>query len=154
MLAAVVFWLYWPALQLGFSRYDDLNYFAQNPHVQAGLGWDGMLWAFRSVVVSNWHPLTMLSFMLDATIAGTLDPSVPHFTNILLHAINSVLLFLLLQHLTGAKWRSWFVAGLFAVHPLNVESVVLDFRAKERPEHRLLVADDFRLCAIRKEVRS
>jgi tetratricopeptide (TPR) repeat protein len=124
MLAAAVFWLYWPALRFGFSRYDDLNYFAQNPHVQAGLGWDGLWWAFRSVVVSNWHPLTMLSFMLDATIAGTLDPSVPHFTNILLHAINSVLLFLLLQFLTDAKWRSLFVAGLFALHPLNVESVV------------------------------
>ena len=124
MLAAVVFWLYWPAIGLGFSRYDDLNYFAHNPHVQAGLGWDGLLWAFRSVVVSNWHPLTMLSFMLDATIAGLPDPSVPHFTNILLHAINSVLLFLLLQSLTGAKWRSLFAAGLFALHPLNVESVV------------------------------
>ncbi len=121
MLAAVVFWLYWPAIGLGFSRYDDLNYFAHNPHVQAGLGWDGLLWAFRSVVVSNWHPLTMLSFMLDATIAGLPDPSVPHFTNILLHAINSVLLFLLLQSLTGAKWRSLFAAGLFALHPLNVE---------------------------------
>ncbi len=124
LLATVVFWLYWPAIRLGFSRYDDLNYFAQNQHVQAGLGWDGLLWAFRSVVVGNWHPLTMLSFMLDATIAGMPDPSVPHFTNILLHAINSVLLFLLLQYLTGAKWRSLFVAGLFALHPLNVESVV------------------------------
>jgi hypothetical protein len=76
------------------------------------------------VVVGNWHPLTLLSLMLDATLTGTLDPSVPHFTNILLHAINSVLLFLLLQHLTGARWRSLFVAGLFALHPLNVESVV------------------------------
>jgi tetratricopeptide (TPR) repeat protein len=123
MLAVAVFWLYSPAIRFGFTRYDDLNYFAQNPQVQAGLGWDGMLWAFRSVVVSNWHPLTMLSLMLDATMAGTLDPSVPHFTNILLHAINSVLLFLLLQYLTGAKWRSLFVAGLFALHPLNVESV-------------------------------
>ena len=86
------------------------------------MGWNGV--AFRSVVVGNWHPLTLLSLMLDATAAGTLDPSVPHFTNLLLHAINSVLLFLLLQHLTGARWRSLFVAGLFALHPLNVESVV------------------------------
>ena len=124
MLAAVVFWLYSPAIRFGFSSYDDPGYFARNPHVQAGLGWDGMVWAFRSVVVGNWHPLTLLSLMLDATAAGTLDPSVPHFTNILLHAINSVLLFLLLQYLTGARWRSLFVAGLFALHPLNVESVV------------------------------
>ena len=124
MLAVVVFWLYSPAIRFGFSSYDDPGYFARNPHVQAGLGWDGMVWAFRSVVVCNWHPLTMLSLMLDATLAGTLDPSVPHFTNLLLHAINSVLLFLLLQHLTGARWRSLFVAGLFALHPLNVESVV------------------------------
>jgi len=123
-LAVVIFWLYSPAIRFGFTSFDDLGYFAQNPHVQAGLGWDGMLWAFSSVVVGNWHPLTMLSLMLDATMAGTLDPSIPHFTNILLHAINSVLLFLLLQYLTGAKWRSLFVAGLFALHPLNVESVV------------------------------
>lgn len=124
MLAMVVFWLYSPAIRFGFSGYDDPGYFSRNPHVQAGLGWDGMVWAFRSVVVGNWHPLTLLSLMLDATVAGTLDPSVPHFTNILLHATNSILLFLLLQHLTGARWRSLFVAGLFALHPLNVESVV------------------------------
>ena len=124
MLVMVVFWLYSPAIRFGFSSYDDPGYFARNPHVQAGLGWDGMVWAFRSVVVGNWHPLTLLSLMLDATLAGTPDPSVPHFTNILLHAINSVLLFLLLQYLTGARWRSLFVAGLFALHPLNVESVV------------------------------
>ena len=124
MLAVAVFWLYSPAIRFGFTHYDDMKYFAQNPHVQSGLGWNGALWAFHSVVLSNWHPLTMLSLMLDATMAGTLDPSVPHFTNILLHAINSVLLFLLLQYLTGAKWRSLFAAGLFALHPLNVESVV------------------------------
>ena len=124
MLATAVFWLYSPAIQFGFTRYDDLDYFAKNPHVQAGLGWDGLGWAFRSVVVSNWHPMTLLSFMLDATMASSLDASFPHFTNILLHAINSCLLFLLLRYLTGAKWRSLFVAGLFALHPLNVESVV------------------------------
>ena len=124
MLAAAVFWLYWPAVRFGFTSYDDLDYYAQNQQVQAGLGWDGIIWAFHSVVTSNWHPLTMLSLMLDATLAGTSDPSVPHFMNILLHAINSVLLFLLLQYLTGARWRPLFVAGLFALHPLNVESVV------------------------------
>jgi tetratricopeptide (TPR) repeat protein len=124
MLAAAIFWLYSPALRFGFTCYDDLNYFVQNQHVQAGLGWDGMVWAFRSEATSNWHPLTWLSLMLDATMAGTLDPTVPHFTNILLHAVDGVLLFLLLQYLTGAKWRSLVAAGLFALHPLNVESVV------------------------------
>jgi hypothetical protein len=124
MLAMSVFWLYRPAIGFGSTGYDDPVYFAQNPHVQAGLSWDGMLWAFKTGLTSNWHPLTWLSLMFDTTMAGTLDPAVTHFTNIVLHATNSVLLFLLLHHLTGARWRSLFAAGCFALHPLNVESVV------------------------------
>jgi hypothetical protein len=124
MLTMAVFCLYWQAIGFGATGYDDPVYFTQNPQVQAGLSWDGMLWAFKSGATSNWHPLTWLSLMFDATIAGTLDPAVAHFTNIILHATNSVLLFLLLNHLTGTKWRSLFAAGCFALHPLNVESVV------------------------------
>jgi len=131
MLAAVIFWLYSPAIRFGFTHYDDLEYFAQNPHVsgRTGMGWNVV--AFRSAVVSNWHPLTMLSFMLDATMAGTLDPSVPHFTNILLHAINSVLLFLLLQYLTGRQVAVPVRRRIVCLASAECRVGGLDFRAEE-----------------------
>jgi tetratricopeptide (TPR) repeat protein len=92
--------------------------------VQAGLGWDGVAWAFTTGTASNWHPLTWLSLMADADLGrGAGDAWMPHFTTLVLHALNSALLFLLLRRATGAQWRSLLVAGLFAVHPLNVESV-------------------------------
>lgn len=105
-----------------FVNYDDDQYFYANPHVQSGLTWHGIMWAFRTGHASNWHPLTWLSLMLDAELFGT-GPVGPHLTNILLHTVNTVLLFLLLRRLTGAHWRSAFVAALFALHPLHVESV-------------------------------
>jgi hypothetical protein len=123
LLAMVVLALYWPATKFQFVNYDDLDYFVKNPHVQGGLGWKGLLWALGSGDMSNWHPLTWLSLMLDVTLFGSGEPAGPHFTNILFHAVNSALLFWLLRRLTGAHWRSAFVAGLFALHPLNVESV-------------------------------
>ncbi len=123
LLALVTLALYWPATRFQFVSYDDMDYFVKNSHVQGGLGWNGVLWALGSVDMSNWHPLTWLSFMLDVTLFGGGEPAGPHFTNILFHAVNSVLLFWLLRRLTGAHWRSALVAGLFAVHPLNVESV-------------------------------
>ena len=122
MLAALV--LYWPATGHEFTHFDDLTYYVQNAQVQAGLGWDGLVWAFQTGTASNWHPLTWLSLMLDADLAsGPTDAWTPHFTNVLLHALDCGLLFALLRRATGAKWRSLLVAGLFAVHPLNVESV-------------------------------
>ena len=124
LLALAVFALYWPATGFEFSHFDDLTYYAQNAQVQAGLGWDGLEWAFRTGTASNWHPLTWLSLMMDADLSrNAADPWMPHFTNLLFHALDSGLLFVLLRRATGAKWRSLLVAGLFAVHPLNVESV-------------------------------
>ena len=134
-LAATVLVLYWPATGFEFSHHDDLQYYVQNGPVQAGLSWNGLLWAFRTGWASNWHPLTWLSLMVDADMGtGPNDAWTPHFTNIVLHALNAALLFVLLLRATaacqaaptppsGTKWRCLLVAGLFALHPLNVESV-------------------------------
>ena len=121
-LALVTLALYWPALRCGFINYDDNDYVTANIHVQNGLTWDGFQWAFLNPVSSNWHPLTMLSHMLDCQIFG-LAPWGHHLTSVLLHALNGVLVFILLRQMTGAIGRSLLVAALFAVHPLRVESV-------------------------------
>jgi len=123
LLATAVFLLYWPATRCEFSHFDDKTYYVENAQVQSGLNGASLLWAFTTGTLSNWHPLTWLSYMADVEMFGGTDPAGPHFTNILFHAANSVLLFWLLRSLTGAHWRSLFVAGLFACHPLNVESV-------------------------------
>ena len=114
--------LYWPATGNGFLTYDDSEYVTANPQVQGGLTWAGLRSAFSTPTGGNWHPLTMLSHMLDCQLFG-LKPWGHHLTSLLLHALNAVLLFALLCRLTGARWRSFFVAALFAVHPLRVESV-------------------------------
>jgi tetratricopeptide (TPR) repeat protein len=111
-----------PALTHEFLAYDDQVYVTENPHVQAGLTWPGVEWAFRSSAASNWHPVTWLSHMLDCQLYG-LRPAGHHLTNVLLHAANCLLLFLVLSRMTGAMWRSACVAALFAWHPLHVESV-------------------------------
>jgi len=111
-----------PSLTHKFLAYDDQAYVTENPHVQAGLTWQGVEWAFRCSAASNWHPVTWLSHMLDCQLYG-LRPAGHHLTNVLLHAINAVLLFLVLSRMTGAMWRSAGVAALFAWHPLHVESV-------------------------------
>ncbi len=121
-LAALTVALYAPALSCGFVAFDDPVYVTENRHVQAGLTLDGLAWAFRATVVGNWHPLTMLSHELDCQIYG-LRPWGHHLTNVLLHAANTALLFLVLMRLTGAVWRSACVAALFAAHPAHVESV-------------------------------
>ena len=122
VLALAVFLVFGQTLRYGFVNFDDDSYFSSNYHVKAGLTWNGVLWAFRTGHASNWHPLTWLSLMLDAQLFGT-GPTGPHLTNVILHAINTVLLFLLLKRLTGTLWPSAFVAALFAIHPLHVESV-------------------------------
>jgi len=114
--------VYFPVRGFGFLDYDDDDYFFKNPHVLSGLTWPNIQWAFTTGDFANWHPFTWLSLMLDATLFGP-GPAAPHLTNVLLHAANSVLLFLLLLQMTGAIWRSGAVAMLFAVHPLHVESV-------------------------------
>ncbi len=122
LLAAGTLAVFWPVTGCDFVNFDDPDYFSSNVHVRAGLTWNGVAWAFRTVHASNWHPLTWLSLMLDAELFGK-GPAGPHFTNLLFHAANTVLLFLLLRKLTAAVWRSAFVAALFALHPLHVESV-------------------------------
>jgi tetratricopeptide (TPR) repeat protein len=105
-----------------FVNFDDSDYVYENPVVMAGLTKASVAWAFTHIHSANWHPLTWLSHELDCQIYG-INPAGHHLTNVLLHAANVVLLFLLLRQMTGAHWRSAIVAALFAVHPLRVESV-------------------------------
>jgi protein O-mannosyl-transferase len=122
LLTAVVLLSYGPVTQNGFLNYDDDEYITNNPHVRAGLTWATVKWAFTTYDEANWHPLTWLSHALDCQLFG-LNPAGHHFVSVLLHAANVVLLFLLLQNATGYRWRSLMVAGLLALHPINVESV-------------------------------
>jgi tetratricopeptide (TPR) repeat protein len=122
LLVAVTLAVYWPVTRYDFVNYDDPNYFTSNTHVLSGLNRGNFAWAFTTGHAGNWHPLTWLSLMLDVEIFGK-GPFGPHFTNLLLHAANTALLFLLLRCLTAATWRSALVAALFALHPLHVESV-------------------------------
>ena len=103
-------------------NYDDDTYVLNNQHVQQGLTWQTFAWSWTSTEFSNWHPLTWLSHAFDCQLYG-LDPAGHHFTSVLFHALNVVLLFLLLRRATAATGRSLLVAALFAVHPLNVQSV-------------------------------
>jgi hypothetical protein len=121
-LAAGTLFVYWPVFGYGFINYDDSEYITQNYHVRAGLTWAGMRWAFASFHACNWHPVTWLSHMLDWQIFGS-SAGGHHQTNVLIHLLNSLLLLGLLLRLTGSIWRSSLVAGLFALHPLQVESV-------------------------------
>ncbi len=122
-IAAATLIVFWPALSHDYVRvWDDNKYVTGNPVVQAGLTGRGVLWAFTSVHASNWHPLTWVSHMADVTLFGP-RPRGPHAVNLLLHAINGGLLFLVLHTMTGAMWRSTLAALLFAIHPLRVESV-------------------------------
>lgn len=114
--------VYLPVRNNAFINFDDNHYITENPHAKAGLSWDTAKWAFSTYDAANWHPLTWLSHALDCELLG-LNPAGHHFVNLLLHGFNAVLLFLILQSLTGFTWRSLMVAALFAVHPLNVESV-------------------------------
>src|SRR5579863_1250870 len=121
-LAVATFVVYSRATRNPFLHVDDQNYVTGNPHVQAGLAWQTFTWALTATDAENWHPLTWLSHALDCQLFG-LNPAGHHATNILLHALNATLLFLLLLRATGAQGRSLLVAALFALHPINVESV-------------------------------
>jgi tetratricopeptide (TPR) repeat protein len=121
VVATVV--LYYPAIQHPFVNYDDDVYVTQNVHTQTGLNWDTVAWAFTTYDAANWHPLTWLSHASDCQLFQ-LDPAGHHATNVLLHALNVALLFWVLLQATGSTGRSFMVAALFALHPINVESVV------------------------------
>jgi tetratricopeptide (TPR) repeat protein len=105
-----------------FIDLDDGAYIYLNPHVAAGLTWDSAVWAFRTGYQANWHPLTWLSHMLDVQLFG-MNAGPHHAVNLLLHTLNTILLFGILARMTGALGRSAFAAALFAAHPLHVESV-------------------------------
>jgi len=122
LLALVTMAVYWPAMNCDFVDYDDNLVVTLNVYVQNGLTMENVKWAFCNPVNSIWHPLTMLSHMLDCQLFG-LKPWGHHLTSVLLHAVNTVLVFLLLRRLTGANWRSLLVAALFGLYPLHVESV-------------------------------
>jgi tetratricopeptide (TPR) repeat protein len=122
-LALATLLAYQPAFQSDFVNFDDPDYVFANPHVGAGLTPDGVRWALTTFACGNWHPLTWLSLQLDRELYGGLKPSGFHLTNVLLHVANTLLLFGVLVRMTGAVWRSAVVAGLFALHPLHVESV-------------------------------
>jgi tetratricopeptide (TPR) repeat protein len=109
-------------VRYGFINYDDDRYVFENPQVVQGLNLKGIEWAFTHSVLANWHPLTMMSHMLDCQFYG-LHAGGHHLTNLLLHAATAILLFLILRRMTAALWSSAFVAALFAIHPLRVESV-------------------------------
>jgi tetratricopeptide (TPR) repeat protein len=109
-------------LQHDFVNYDDPRYVYQNTKVTSGLNIGSIAWAFSHIHAENWHPLTTITHMLDCQLYG-LKAGWHHFSNVLLHAIASVLLFFALQRMTDALWRSAFVAAVFAIHPLHVESV-------------------------------
>lgn len=123
--------VYWPVRHYKFVAYDDNDYVYDNAVVLKGLTWQGFEWSFVDRQANNWHPLTWLSHMADCQVFG-LDAGGPHMVNVAFHCANAVLLFLLLQTLMrrGAEtspndfyWRNLFIAGLFALHPLRVESV-------------------------------
>ncbi len=105
-----------------FISYDDSTYVTENVHIRNGISVEAIRWAFTTGYASNWHPLTWLSHMLDVQLFG-LDPRWHHLTNLLFHLANTLLLFFVLHRMTRAPWKSAFVAALFAIHPLHVESV-------------------------------
>jgi len=122
VLAAITFAVFGQTLHHEFVNYDDDEYVYKNPVVAQGLTLKGIVWAFTGVHAFNWHPLTWLSHMLDCQLYG-LNPAGHHLTNVLLHTATVIALFLILRQMTGALWRSAFVAAVFAIHPLRVESV-------------------------------
>ncbi|UCE98601.1 MAG: tetratricopeptide repeat protein [Planctomycetota bacterium] len=122
ILAGVTVGVYWQVLYNDFVNYDDPVYVTENKHLKEGLTWQGVVWAFTSERADNWHPVTWLSLMLDYEVFG-LDARGFHITNLVIHIVNTLLLFLFLREVTGAFWRSGFVASVFALHPLHVESV-------------------------------
>jgi len=121
-LAVATLIAFWPILSNGFINYDDPIYVTDNTFVQSGLSMDGVRWAFTTGRTGNWHPVTWLSHLLDYELHG-LEAGRHHLTSLLFHLLSTLVLFALLRQLTGSLWPSAFVAMVFAVHPLRVESV-------------------------------
>ena len=124
LLVAAVVAVYWPVHSYPFVLLDDYGYVVDNPYVRSGMTQENLLHAFTGVTVGNWHPVTILSHMLDCQLFGVEEGAGWHHTvNVALHAVNTLLLFIVLRRMTGALWRSALVAALFGLHPLHVESV-------------------------------
>jgi protein O-mannosyl-transferase len=121
-LVALVWIVFGQTLGAQFVNYDDDKYVYENPRIVAGITVPGIASAFFHFHSSNWHPLTSISHMLDCQLYH-LNPGGHHFTNVLLHSIVALLLFRALRQLTHSVWRSAFIAAVFAIHPLHVESV-------------------------------
>ena len=121
-VAALTLIVYLPARQFDFVNWDDPSYLTGNAHVQQGLTWANVRWAVTTGHTPYWHPLTWLSHMLDVTLFG-MDAGAHHVTNLILHLANTLLVFYLLRRMTGAARPALFVAAVFGVHPLHVESV-------------------------------
>lgn len=122
-LALATVLVYLPALGCSFLAWGDSDFVTENRPVQTGLSLDNIRWAVTTQETGNWHPLPWLSYLLDTTLYGGSNAAGFHFTNVLLHTLSTVVLFLVLNRATGAVWRSAVVAALFALHPLQVESV-------------------------------
>ncbi|MHC4423676.1 MAG: tetratricopeptide repeat protein [Planctomycetota bacterium] len=122
ILALTTLVVFWQVRNHDFVNYDDPFYVYRNQNIQSGITLDSIKWAFTTGHAGNWHPLTWLSHMLDWQLFGP-DAGWHHLTNLFLHIANTLLLFAVLKRMTGALWRSAFVAALFALHPLHVESV-------------------------------
>ena len=122
LLCAVTLVIYSPVRQFEFVNYDDYAYVVENPHVASGMSSSNVRWAFTAFEAGNWHPLTWLSHMIDCQVFG-LEPAGHHLTNLAIHTLNAALVFVVLLAMTSQLWWSYFVALLFALHPLNVESV-------------------------------
>jgi tetratricopeptide (TPR) repeat protein len=122
ILGVAVFLIYWRTFHFGFVMYDDRAYIVNNRMLNDGLGLESILWSFATFYYMNWHPMTWLSYLLDAELFGV-EPRAFHRTNVLIHAMNAMLLFSWLRGATKHIWPSALVAILFAVHPLHVESV-------------------------------
>ena len=121
-LSIIILSIYSQVSHFSFVAFDDQVYVTNNAHIQSGITWENIIWAFSSMEAGFWQPLTWLSLLLDFEIYR-LDAGGYHLTNLLIHLFNAILLFLVLEGMTKALWQSAFVAMLFAVHPLNVEPV-------------------------------
>ncbi|MFZ2948478.1 MAG: tetratricopeptide repeat protein [Desulfuromonadaceae bacterium] len=130
VLLGLITAVYYQITSHQFINYDDPSYITENIHIQAGLTWEGVRWAFTTVHEANWHPLTWISHMLDVELFG-LNAGRHHLVSLLLHASNTLLLLLVLNRMTGKRWESVFVAALFALHPLHVESVAWSAERKD-----------------------
>lgn len=122
LVSVAILFAYWPVQQYDLISLDDIDYITGNPYVKAGLTWNSFSWAMKDIHTGYWHPLTWVSHMLDYQLYGSRAGG-HHWTSVIFHIANSILLYVVLKRMSGSAWKSALVAAFFAVHPLNVESV-------------------------------